>query len=72
MHCKIPTKTEKYTKDIEIKDIFYINDKKNNIVNHVYEFYNRNCHSNNSKFIFKNNMITAKETNYLIKKIGHN
>ena len=64
------TKTDKYTKNIEINDIFYINGNKNNIVTHVYDFYNSSCHMYNSQLnISKHASKTAKDTLYILHNI---
>jgi hypothetical protein len=63
------TKTTKSLKNIDIQKVFFTNDE-NSLVDHVSEFYKKNCSGNFLNKIKKKYFISAKRTSYLLRNIN--
>ena len=62
------TKKLENNKNMEITKIFKYNQDKDNIVNHILDFYEKNCKNTlMNQIVYKNSLLTARETNYILK-----
>jgi hypothetical protein len=63
-------KEDKNSKTVDTKKTFKYEDKRTNIVNHVSDYYIKNCSSKFTDLMSKNHDINAKRASYLLRQIG--
>lgn len=64
-------KDNENTKNITVLKTFVWEDKEKNIVNHVKDFYERNCYGSYlDEIVYKNTSLTARETYHILNKLN--
>jgi len=64
-------KEDKNSKNIDTEKIFHYSENENNIVNHISDFFNRNCSGTNNEMNFNvSNGLNAKQTANILRSIG--
>jgi hypothetical protein len=65
------TKVNENTKDVDISKVFKHGTEKNNIIEHVNDFYSKNCVGTfMNTVVHKNSSLTTKSTHQIISKIS--
>ena len=56
-------------KNIEVEKIFFYENNKNNIINHITDFYKKNCFGNFLDKVKNKSNLSAKRTYHILKKL---